>query len=47
MNEAQSTTVTSVSRRAMSLSDVPDGSLKVNVSATGNGSLMPELSMRM
>ena len=45
-NAWPSTTVTSVSRRAMSPRVTPlSSSLKVKVSATGRGSLMPELSM--
>ena len=47
MKEDPSTTVTSVSSLAIEPSDVPAASLKVNVSATGSGSLIPEDSIKM
>ena len=47
MNDELSTTVTSVSSLAIEPRDVPAASLKVNVSATGSGSLIPEDSIKM
>ena len=47
MKEEPSTTVTSVSSLAIEPSDVPAASLKVNVSATGSGSEMPDDSIKM